>query len=82
MTLQPGILEAAQIAYLAYGQTTDFKNFQGNPMPAWQELPEKIQEAWGAAVKAVADNVIHFCHTQMPDDLLHEYAERIRHGRN
>lgn len=36
----------AQIAYKAYGTTTDFKNFQGNPMPSWDILPLKIQEAW------------------------------------
>jgi hypothetical protein len=41
-----------EIAYQAYGQTTDFKNFQGNPMPKWEELPDKIKEAWmNASVK-------------------------------
>lgn len=47
------VRELALIAYTAYGQTTDFKNFQGNPMPAWQDLPDKIQEAWIASVQAV-----------------------------
>jgi hypothetical protein len=45
--------ELALIAYTAYGRVTDFKNFQGNPMPQWAELPEKIQEAWIASVQAV-----------------------------
>jgi hypothetical protein len=39
----------ARQAYYAYGSVTDFKNFQGNPMPEWEQLPPKIQEAWGAA---------------------------------
>lgn len=39
----------AQEVYGAYGKVTDFKNFQGNPMPKWEELPPKIQEAWVAA---------------------------------
>lgn len=43
----------AKIAYHAYGKVTDFKNFQGNPMPLWVELPKKIQQAWKAAVQAV-----------------------------
>lgn len=43
----------AQIAYHAYGQSTDFKNFQGNPMPEWEALPEAIQQAWEAAANAV-----------------------------
>lgn len=39
----------ARDSYYAYGGVTDFKNFQGNPMPEWGELPEKIQQAWIAA---------------------------------
>jgi len=43
----------AMAMYNAYGETTNFKNFQGNPMPAWEELPESIQKAWiAAAIKA------------------------------
>lgn len=41
---------AAKAAYHRYGSVTDFKNFQGNPMPKWEELPEKIREAWKAAI--------------------------------
>ncbi|MEH2393876.1 MAG: hypothetical protein V7K21_20155 [Nostoc sp.] len=47
-------LELAQIAYHAYGQTTDFKNYQGLPMPKWENLSLKIQQAWIAAAVAVA----------------------------
>ena len=43
----------AKIAYAAYGETTGFKNFQGNPMPAWEQLGEPIQKAWIAAAEAV-----------------------------
>jgi hypothetical protein len=43
----------AQMAYHAYGESTDFKNFQGNPMPIWGALPERIRAAWGCAVRAV-----------------------------
>jgi hypothetical protein len=43
----------AKLAYGAYGQTTDFKNYQGNPMPAWDALGDAIQAAWVAAVNAV-----------------------------
>lgn len=32
--------------YNVYGSVTEFKNFQGNPMPEWKDLPEKIQLAW------------------------------------
>lgn len=44
----------AKLAYAAYGQSTDFKNYQGNPMPAWADLGPAIQAAWVAAAGAVA----------------------------
>jgi hypothetical protein len=45
----------ARIAYTAYGRKTDFKNFRGDPMPAFDELPEKIREAWTAAAGVIWD---------------------------
>lgn len=47
------LTELAESAYYAYGKTTDFKNFQGNPMPEWKELPLRIVAAWKAAVNNV-----------------------------
>jgi hypothetical protein len=41
-----------RLAYKAYGGVTDFKNFQGDPMPEWDALPAKIREAWQAAAEA------------------------------
>jgi hypothetical protein len=41
--------DLAQLAYKAYGNVTGHKNFQGDPMPAWEELPPVIQLAWDAA---------------------------------
>ena len=43
----------AREAYKAYGAVTDFKNFQGNPMPEWDDLPQKIRDAWVAAAAKV-----------------------------
>lgn len=45
--------DLAKLAYHAYGQNTDFKNFQGNPMPQWEDLPDRIKEGWIAAAKAI-----------------------------
>jgi hypothetical protein len=44
----------AQEAYEAYSESTGNKNFQGNEMPTWAELPEKIKTAWAVAAQAVA----------------------------
>ena len=45
------LIELAKQAYHAYGQVTDFKNYQGLPMPEWEALTDKIREAWKAAAK-------------------------------
>lgn len=44
-----------QIAYNAYGEVTNFKNFQGNPMPVFDELPEIIQTAWQKAAEKIVE---------------------------
>lgn len=40
-------------AYKAYSRTTDNKNFQGNPMPDWNDLPETIRKAWENASQEI-----------------------------
>jgi hypothetical protein len=48
--------ELAQIAYRAYGESTDFLNFRGEPMPDWGNLGDRIQTAWILAAQAVAEH--------------------------
>lgn len=43
--------EIASAAYHAYAQSTGNKNFRGEPMPGWDDLPAAIKTAWIAAVK-------------------------------
>jgi len=44
----------AIIAYQAYGESVGWKNFMGDPMPRWEDLPVNIKEAWRVAANAVA----------------------------
>jgi len=44
------VTEIAKAAYHEYGSVTEFKNYQGLPMPEWEQLTPKIQEAWKASV--------------------------------
>ena len=46
--------EIAKAAYHEYGGVTDWKNYQGLPMPAFEQLTPTIQAAWVAAVQYVA----------------------------
>jgi hypothetical protein len=41
--------ELARAAYSAYGESTGHKNYQGNPMPDFDDLGDAIQNAWRAA---------------------------------
>lgn len=56
MTTQPGD-GLAKVAYNAYTQAVDFKNFQGGPMPEWDHLGSATQSAWRAAAHAAAIEV-------------------------
>lgn len=57
--IEPGMdddeVTMAKLAYAAYGESTGNKNYQGLPMPDWNDLGAPIQGAWLAAVGAVAD---------------------------
>jgi hypothetical protein len=39
--------------YEAYASSADWKNFQGNKMPEWEELPEAIKTHWIRAAFAI-----------------------------
>lgn len=43
----------AEQAYMAYGKAVDYKNYLDLPMPKWDDLPEKIQQAWLAVVTEI-----------------------------
>lgn len=45
--------EAAHIAYTAYGETVRWRAVNGDRMPAFADLPERIQLAWIKAARAV-----------------------------
>jgi hypothetical protein len=46
----------AKSAYKAYAANTGNKNFQGNPMPEWEQLPAAIQTAWEASARQIIDS--------------------------
>jgi hypothetical protein len=49
--------ELAKIAYQGYGEAVGFKNVAGLDMPDWNDLGDKIQNAWIAAVDAILDQL-------------------------
>lgn len=50
--------QLAQRAYKAYAEATDNKNFRGEPMPEWADLPQPIRNAWRAAAESVRHDVL------------------------
>lgn len=51
------LTQLAKEAYSAYGAVTDFKNYQGLPMPEWENLTPTIKAAWKAATLSVDRNI-------------------------
>ena len=47
--------DLAQYAYDAYAKHQGWKNYAGNPLPAWSEVGPDIQAAWDVAVQAVLE---------------------------
>lgn len=45
--------ELARVAYDAYGEATGYRNYQGKPMPSFDDLGGTIQHAWHEAAAAV-----------------------------
>ena len=41
-------LGSAEHAYDVYGRSVDYKNFRGDPMPAFADLPDPIRAAWSS----------------------------------
>lgn len=42
----PFYMDLAREAYGHYGAVVDFKNFRGEPMPEFDQLPPIIRKAW------------------------------------
>lgn len=55
---RPTTERLAQHAYAAYARATENKNFRGEPMPEWADLPQPTRNAWHAAVEQVRHNVL------------------------
>jgi hypothetical protein len=49
----PDVPRLAEHAYFVYGTVVNFKNYQGLPMPEWNDLTTIIQEAWCEVVEEV-----------------------------
>lgn len=51
----PAWRDIASSAYRAYSASTGNKNFRGDAMPKWDELPQPIRTAWEAAARQVGN---------------------------
>jgi hypothetical protein len=51
------VIELAQRFYNAYGVHADWKSWNGNPMPQWDELNEAVQSHWIAVAQLAIDEL-------------------------
>lgn len=45
--------ELVKKGYDAYGEYVHWQNYQGKPMPKWEDLGPHIQGAWAACVREI-----------------------------
>jgi len=43
----------AELGYMAYARSTENRNFLGQEMPQWTNLPDRIKLAWRAAAEEI-----------------------------
>lgn len=55
INLLVGGIVSGEIGYRAYGEAVEWKNYLGQPMPAWDELPDAIRTAWDRAAYAIVE---------------------------
>lgn len=65
----------ARRAYEGYAAFTGGKTYDGRTMPAWDNLPSRIREAWRAAIVAAVD-------TPAKDETLTDKQVRLLHETN
>lgn len=53
------LIELAKAAYEEYGDTAEWETFDGRPMPAWDDLPERTRTLWAMAAGRVQKMVIN-----------------------
>ncbi len=49
----------AEMGYMAYAVTTDRKNYRGESMPVWENLPGLQKQAWVNAASAIRRRVVN-----------------------
>lgn len=50
--------DAARAGYEGYAAFTGGKTFDGRDMPTWDQLPDRIRQAWAAGVEAGAKKIV------------------------
>ena len=49
--------KVAKEAYEAYCQLVDYKAFNGDDLPSWEDADERIKKAWIAAIRRAVEYI-------------------------
>ena len=60
-------MDLAKVGYDAYGAKAEWKAYNGQPMPQWDELPQHIRDKWRSAAKAMKLYVDDHPWPEIPD---------------
>ena len=55
VTPETELITAGELAYRTYGTSVGGLNWQGQPMPVYADLPEKIGKAWEDVARSLFD---------------------------
>lgn len=66
--------DRAHLAYNVYGDSVGWKNFAGNAMPNWTELPRRIRASWCLTTQAIHDSAKATCREAV-EDAWHSFAD-------
>lgn len=53
LSVSASLMNAGRAGYDGYARSTGRKTFDGRDMPAWEDLPSRIQNAWSDAAIAI-----------------------------
>lgn len=64
--------------YAAYGDSVEWRNYQGLPMPTWRELTPAIRQAWRAAADFAYMLGMGGLKVEYPDPADEDQAQPVR----
>ena len=64
--------ELGRTAFEAYAHNTEWRSVHGEPLPNWDDVPDRVQTAWRAAARGILRDLARWERGQEFDEILDE----------